>query len=325
MRRRSRQMKRREFAILLAGTAAAWPLSGRAQQKAMPAIGLLHLAPGDPTDTFRHYMQRDGWETQHNLRLLVVSSEGDRDRVVAAARELASQNPDVIIVFGDPATRAVQQATSSIPIVAMTDDMLGSGLIASMARPGGNTTGISIFASELDVKRLELLHEAVPQAARIGILADTSTISTRPQLEMVAGRLGIDLVIRSGATPDEVGRAAEQFTGTGVDAVNVLASPVTATAHKTIIDRLNRAGLPAIYQWPEYAEAGGLLGYGPSFPDCYRQVAALAGKILKGAKPGELPVEQPTKFELAINLKTARALSLTLPPSLLGRAADLIE
>ena len=318
-------MKRRRFLELLGGGAALWPFAARAQQKAMPVIGLLHLAPGDPTETFRHYMQRDGWEKANNLRLLVVPAASDGDRLTAAARELASRNPDLIMVFGDPATRAAQQATSSIPIVAMTDDMLGSGLIPSMARPGGNTTGISILASELDAKRLEILREAVPQAARIGILADTSTVSTRPQLEMVAGRLGIDLVVLSGATPDEVGRAAEQLTATGVNAVNVLASPVIATAHKRIIDRLNRAGLPAIYQWPEYAEAGGLLGYGPSFPACYRQAAALAGKILKGAKPGDLPVEQPTKFELAINLKTAKALGLTVAPSLLARADEVIE
>jgi putative tryptophan/tyrosine transport system substrate-binding protein len=316
-------MKRRDLIAILAGAAAGarWHPAAAQQGKA-PLIGLLHLAPDDPTDTFtKQYSREEG----QNVRLAVVSAEGGGDRLLAASRELVSHNPDLIIVFGDPSTRAAQQATRSIPIVAMTDDMLGSGLVASMARPGGNTTGISIFASELDVKRLELLHEAVPQAARIGILADPSTVSTRPQLEAAARRLGVELVILSGANPDEAGRAADQLTTVGVKAVNVLASPVLATAHKTIVDRLNRAALPAIYQWPEYAREGGLFGYGPSFPECYHQVAVLADKILKGAKPADLPIEQPTKFELVVNLKTAKAIGLTVPHSLLIRADQVIE
>jgi putative ABC transport system substrate-binding protein len=180
-------MKRRDLVAMLAGAAAGarWHPAAAQQGKA-PLIGLLHLAPDDPTDTFtKQYSREEG----QNVRLAVVSAEGGGDRLLAASRELVSHSPDLIIVFGDPSTRAAQQATRSIPIVAMTDDMLGSGLVASMARPGGNTTGISIFASELDVKRLELLHEAVPQAARIGILADPSTVSTRPQLEAAARRL----------------------------------------------------------------------------------------------------------------------------------------
>jgi putative tryptophan/tyrosine transport system substrate-binding protein len=315
-------MRRRDLIpMLAAGAAASWHPAG-AQQGRGPLIGLLHLAADDPTDTFaKQYSREEG----RNLRLAVVSAEGGGDRLLAASRELVSHNPDLIIVFGDPATRAAQQATRSIPIVAMTDDMLGSGLVASMARPGGNTTGISIFASELDVKRLELLHEAVPQVAQIGILADPSTVSTRPQLEAAARRLGVDLVILSGANPDEAGRAADQLTTIGVKAVNVLASPVLATAHKTIVDQLNRAALPAIYQWPEYALEGGLFGYGPSFRECYHQVAVLADKILKGAKPADLPIEQPTRFELAVNLKTAKAIGLTVPPSLLIRADQVIE
>jgi putative ABC transport system substrate-binding protein len=323
-------MRRRDLLALLAlGAAARWHPAG-AQQGEGPLIGLLHLAPGDPMEQFitaalRPYMKEHGREEGRNLRLLLLSTEGDSDRLPAIARELVAGKADLIIVFGDPAIRAAQQATSSIPIVGMTDDMLGSGLVASLARPGGNATGVSILATELDVKRLELLHEAVPQAAPIGVLADFSTISTRAPLEAAARRLGIELVIRGGRDPEEAVRAADEMTKAGVRAVNVLASPVLHTARAAIIERLNRAGLPAIYQWPEMVEEGGLLGYGPRIVACYGQVAVLAEKIIKGAKPADLPIEQPTKFELVVNLKTAKAIGLTLPQSFLARADEVIE
>jgi putative ABC transport system substrate-binding protein len=323
-------MKRRDLiAMLAAGAAARWHPAG-AQQGPGPLIGLLHLAPDDPTEhfirAFRPYMKKEyGREDGRNLQLLVVSAEGGGDRLPTAANELVTRKVDLIIVFGDPSIRAAQQATATVPIVGMTDDMLGSGLVASLARPGGNTTGISILATELDVKRLELLHEAVPRTAPIGVLADLSTISTRLPLEAAARRLGIELVVLGGRSPEDVVRSADQLTKAGVKAVNVLASPVLNTARLAIIERLNSAGLPAIYQWPETAEEGGLLGYGPRIVACYRQVAALVDKILKGAKPADLPIEQPTKFELVVNLKTAKTIGLTVPPSLLARADQVIE
>jgi putative ABC transport system substrate-binding protein len=322
-------MRRRAFiAMLAAGAASQWHPAG-AQQGEGPLIGLLHLAPDDPTEhflaAFRPYMKEHGWEEGRNLRLLVASAEGGGDRLQAAAQELVAGRVDLIIVAGDPSIRAAQQATTTIPIVGMTDDMLGSGLVASLARPGGNTTGLSILATELDVKRLELLHEAVPKASPIGILADLSTVSTRALLEAASRRLGIALVIETVGRVDEAGNAADELAKAGVKAVNVLASPVLFTAHKTIIERLNGAGLPSIYQWPEYAEEGGLLGYGPRFVACCDQAAALAEKILKGAKPADLPVEQPSKFELVVNLKTAKAIGLTLPQSFLARADEVIE
>jgi putative ABC transport system substrate-binding protein len=323
-------MRRRDLiAMLAAGAAARWHPAG-AQQGPGPLIGLLHLAPDDPTEhfirAFRPYMKKEyGREDGRNLQLLVVSAEGGGDRLPTAANELVTRKVDLIIVFGDPSIRAAQQATATVPIVGMTDDMLGSGLVASLARPGGNTTGISILATELDVKRLELLHEAVPRTAPIGVLADLSTISTRLPLEAAARRLGIELVVLGGRSPEDVVRSADQLTKAGVKAVNVLASPVLNTARLAIIERLNSAGLPAIYQWPETAEEGGLLGYGPRIVACYRQVAALVDKILKGAKPADLPIEQPTKFELVVNLKTAKTIGLTVPPSLLARADQVIE
>ena len=322
-------MNRRELIAILAGAAASRWHPAAAQQGEGPLIGLLHLAPSDPTEhflaAFRPYMKEHGWEEGRNLRLLVASAEGGGDRLPAAARQLAAQKADLIIVLGDPSIRAAQQATTTIPIVGMTDDMLGSGLVASLARPGGNTTGLSILATELDVKRLELLHEAVPQASRIGILADLSTISTRAPLEAAARRLGVGLVIQTVGRVDEVGNAADELTKAGVKAVNVLASPIIATARAAVIERLNGAALPAIYQWPDYAQQDGLLGYGPRLEGCYRQVAALAEKILKGAKPADLPVEQPSKFELAVNLKTAKAIGLLLSQSFLDRADEVIE
>jgi putative ABC transport system substrate-binding protein len=317
-------MRRRELIAMLGAAAAArWRPAG-AQQGEAPLIGLLRLAPGDPTDAFVRFVKEREQELR-KLRLLVLSAEGGGDRLAAAARDLVARKVDLIIVFGDPAIRAAQQATTAVPIVGMTDDMLGSGLVASLAHPAGNTTGVSILATELDVKRLGLLHEAVPQASPIGILADPSTISTRAVLEAAARHLGTDLVILSGRDQEEVAGAADQLTKAGVKAVNVLASPVVHTARAAIIERLNRARLPAIYQWPETAEEGGLLGYGPRFVECYHRVAALTLNVLKGAKPADLPIEQPTKFELAVNLKTAKAIGLTLPQSFLARADEVIE
>jgi putative ABC transport system substrate-binding protein len=207
----------------------------------------------------------------------------------------------------------------------MTDDMIGSGLAASMARPGGNTTGVSILASELDVKRLEILHEFVPQARRIAVLADPTTISTLAQLASGARNLGVELVQFEAQSPDEIGRALDAITMAKVKAVNVLASPILNAARRLIIDRMHDAHLPAIYQWPETSEDGGLLSYGPRNLLCYRHVVSLVDKVLRGAKPADLPIEQPSKVELVVNLKTAGTLGMTIPPTLLLRADEVIE
>jgi putative ABC transport system substrate-binding protein len=216
-------VKRREFIAVLGG-AAAWPLAARAQQGRVPLIGVLR--PNRPhvleifAEPFRRYMKAIGWDEGRNIRFLFVWTEGRSERAPTLASELVAQNVDLIIAFGDPAIHAVQRATQSIPIVAMTDDMIGSGLAASMARPGGNTTGVSILASELDVKRLEILHEFVPQARRIAVLIDTTTISTRPQLSSAA-RDPFEA-----QSPDEVSRALDAIAAAKVEAVNVLASPL---------------------------------------------------------------------------------------------------
>jgi putative tryptophan/tyrosine transport system substrate-binding protein len=321
-------MRRREFITLLGGT-AAWPLAARAQQSRLPVVGVLRPNRRDVLETFaepfRRYMKAIGWEDGRNVRFLFVWTDGLSERAPALAGELVAQNVDLIVTFGDPATRATQHATAAIPIVAMTDDMVGSGLVASLARPGGNTTGVSILASELDVKRLEVLHEFVPQARRIAILADTTTISTRAQLASAARDLHVEPVWFEAGSPEELSRALDALTAAKVDAVNVLASPLLNFWRLQIIDWMRDARLAAVYQWPESVEDGGLLAYGPRNLLCYRHVVSLVDKVLRGAKPADLPIEQPTKFELAVNLKTAGAIGMTIPPTLLLRADEVIE
>src|SRR5262245_24980437 len=240
------KMKRREFISLLGGAAAAWPLAARAQQGRIPVIGVLRPNRQHVVETFAEpflrYMKAIGWEEGRNIRFLFVWTEGRSDRAQALASELVAQNVDLIISFGDPAIRAVQGATQAIPIVAMTDDMVGSGLVASLARPGGNTTGVSILASELDVKRLEILHEFIPQARRIAVLIDTTTISTGSQLSKAARELGVELVPFDAQSPDEVSRMLDNIAAAQVDAVNVLASPLLNLARSRSLLRFHAVG-----------------------------------------------------------------------------------
>jgi putative ABC transport system substrate-binding protein len=241
------------------------------------------------------------------------------------ARELVAQQASLIITFGNSGIQAVQQATTSIPIVGMSDDMVGDGLVVSMARPGGNTTGISIFGKELNAKRLELLHEFAPQAHRIAVLADPDLFGNRLQLETAAHALGLELFVFTAQNRDEMVRALDAMETTQVEAVNILTSPFLNAARNIIIERLRRARLPSIFEWPESAQEGGLLGYGPRALLVYRLVAGLADKVLRGAAPADLPIEQPTRFALALNLKTAKAIGLTIPEALLSRADEVIE
>ena len=321
-------MKRREFITLLGGAAAAWPLAARAQQGRLPVVGVLRPSTKDAepfAEPFRRYMKAIGWEEGRNIRFLFAWMEGRNERAPLLAGDFVAQNVDLIVTFGDPAIRAAQRATQSIPIVGMTDDMVGSGLVASLARPGGNTTGVSILAPELNVKRLELLHEFVPQARRIAVLADPSTISTHAQLTSAARDLGVELVLFEVQNPAQIGGPLDAIAAAKVEAVNVLASPQLYGARYLIIERLRNARLPAIYQFPEAAEEGGLLSYGPRLLLCFRHVVSLVDKVLRGAKPADLPIEQPTKFELVVNLKTASAIDMTIPATLLLRADEVIE
>src|SRR5690348_15273092 len=244
---------RRKFVAMLGGAAFARP--ARAQQGGLPLVGVLRPNSKDITETFaepfRRYMKAIGWEEGRNIRFLFVWAEGRSDRATALAGDLVAQNVDLIIPFGDPAIRAAQRATQTIPIVGMADDMVGSGLVASLARPGGNTTGVSILASELDVKRLEILQEYVPQAQRIAALVDPSTISTRTRLANAAQGLGLELVWFEAQSPDQTRRALAAIAAAKVEAVNVLASPMLNSFRRLTIDQMRDARLPAIYQWPE--------------------------------------------------------------------------
>jgi len=321
-------MDRRRFLSSVACVLAA-PLAVEAQQDRVPVIGVIRNGSKSLNDgfvvPFGRNMQALGWEDGRTIRYIVMWADGRDDRFPALAADLVARPVDVIVVLGDPSIRAAQRATSTIPIVGLADDMVGSAFAASMARPGGNITGVSILAGELDAKRLALLHELVPHARRIGVLADPTTVLTVPQVEQAARDLGIDLVTSFAKNREEIGRALDAMMAARVAAVNVLASPVLDRHHGFIIDRVRHARLPAIYQWPESAEDGGLVSYGPGRVRAYQQMTRFVDKILKGANPGDLPVEQPTKFELLINMKTAKAIGITIPQSVLLRADEVIQ
>jgi putative ABC transport system substrate-binding protein len=242
------------------------------------------------------------------------------------AAELVRLKVDVIATFGDFSPRVVQQATQTIPIVAIGDDILGAGVISSLSRPGGNTTGLSILAPELSAKRLEVLQEMVPKMSRVAGLWDpttgTSQVSTT---ENAARALKLKLQVLEVHKPDDLADAFVAARNGQAEALTVFSSPLLSSLHPEIISLAAKYRLPAIYQWKEHVEAGGLLSYGPDLAAMWRQSATIVAKILNGAKPADLPVEQPTKFELALNAKTANSLGLPIPPSMLVRTDELIE
>jgi putative ABC transport system substrate-binding protein len=321
------RLKRREFVTLIAGMAAAWPLAADAQEAGRTyRIGGLAAAPRTDVRYLVLFdeLRRAGFVEGRNL--VVAGWEARPEQFAERAAKLASAKVDALFCGGgNAAIRAAQLATTAIPIVGVTDDMVGSGLVSSLARPGGNTTGVSILASELDVKRLQILHEFFPLARRIAVLADPTTISTREQLATAARGVGVELVRFVASNPDEISRALDAIASK-VEALNVLASPILFSNGRQIIDSAAELRLPAIYQWPEMAEEGGLLAYGPRNVQLLREmVARLLVKVLRGAAPAELPIEQPTKFELVVNLKTAKAIGLTVPDALLLRADKVVE
>jgi putative ABC transport system substrate-binding protein len=271
-------------------------------------------------------LRRGGFVEGRNL---VVAGRGwdyRAEQFPEMAADLVRANVDVIICIGDVAIRAAQHATAKIPILGVTDDMVGSGLTPSLAKQGGNTTGVSIFASELDVKRLQILHEFAPKARRIAVLADPTTVSTRAQLMDAARDLGMEIVWFEAQSPDQIDRALDSMMAAKVEGANVLGSPLLSASRGQIIDKLRNARIPAIYQFPETAEDGGLLGYGSSIVSMFREIVARQlVRLLQGATAADLPIEQPTKFELVVNRRTADAMGLALSPSLLLRADRVIE
>jgi putative ABC transport system substrate-binding protein len=293
-------------------------------------IGVLYpggSAPLSPRlEAFRQGLREAGYVEGTNISIEIRYADGKADRLATMAAQLVQQEVGVIATSGDLATRVAQQATTTIPIVAFTDDLVGAGLVASHARPGGNITGISILSAELNVKRLEILKEVSPGSSRLAVLWDPAAGTAQLKaLEAASRALGIQLLTLEVRGPDDLDGAFKIAHKERARALNVLASPLLASYSQRIVALAAKSRLPAIYQWREHAEAGGLMSYGPILLETWRQTGLLVGKVLRGAKPADLPVEQPTKFELVINLKTAKALGLTIPPSVLGRADQVIE
>jgi putative ABC transport system substrate-binding protein len=325
---------RRRAVILGVGCAVVTlrtAMRARAQQPVrVYRIGNLFSAPRDAPHhvVLRGELRRAGFIEGENLTIDEVGFGLAGAQFDEHAAELSSANVDVIMAGGDAAVETAQRATSEIPILALTDDMVGKGFVQSLAKPGGNTTGVTILASELDGKRQEILLEAVPGARRISALVDrnTSTESHVKELEQAAQSAGVELLVHLISRAEDIPAALDGVRSSGGDALNVLASALLFNNRTTILDRVATLRLPAIYQWPEMAARGGLIGYGPSIVQLYKDVQSRQLiRLLRGAKPADLPVEQPTKFELVINLKTAAALGLTVPQSILARADEVIE
>jgi putative ABC transport system substrate-binding protein len=324
-------MRRREIVTLLCG-AAMWPLAARAQQKAMPVIGYLGAgAPGPSAPfaaAFREGLGELGYVERKNVAIEYRFAEGRDDQQPLLAADLVARKVDVIVAFGGGAPRAAKAASQTIPIVfAIGGDPVAVGLVASLARPGGNVTGVSWLGGELTSKRLELVSELVPNARAIALLVNPNNPQTRMVEEMqeAARAKGLQLPILHAGNESEIDSAFASLIESKADAIVVTAEPFINSRRQQIVALAARHGVPAIYGIREYADAGGLISYGASLKAAYRLVGVYAGRILKGAKPADLPVQQSAVFELVVNLNTAKALGLTVPPSILSRADQVIE
>ena len=330
-------MRRREFLSVLGGAAATWPLTARAQQPDRArriAVFIGGPAIDDPDmqahiGTLRQGLQQLGWMEGRNLRIDYRSSSGDADRARTYAAELVGLAPDVILASGTAAIPPLLRATRTVPIVFVNvADPVGSGFVDSLSRPGGNATGFAQFEYSLSAKWLELLKEIAPGVTRAAVLRDpviTSGIGQFAVIQSVAPSVGIEVSPINVRHPDEIDRAVTTFVRTANGGLIVTASGLAAVHRKLIISLAARHKLPAVYYRRLYASDGGLISYGPDFIDQYRRAAAYVDRILKGEKPSDLPVQAPTKYELVINAKTAKALGLTIPPTLSARADEVIE
>jgi putative tryptophan/tyrosine transport system substrate-binding protein len=326
-------MRRRQFIALLGGAAAAWPLAARAQQPGkLPIIGYLGSstlsAMSQWTASFVQRLRELGWVEGRNVAIEYRWAEGRAERAAEIAAEFVRLKVDVIVTYGTPPTLAAKQATSAIPIVfALAGDPVGTGLVASLARPGGNVTGLSVQLTESRGKRLELLREAVPGLRRLAILGNVGNPFTVLEIEGVqaaARTLGLEVHTAEIRRAQDIAPAFETLRGR-TDAIYVSTDPLVLTNLTRINTLALGSQLPTIYSSREYVEAGGLMSYGPNYPDLWRRAADYVDKILRGAKPGDIPVEQPTKFDLIVNLTTAKTLGLTIPESFLLRAEEVIE
>ena len=322
-------MRRRAFITLLGG-AAAWPLAARAQQP-MPVIGYFSarspVTDGSMLSAFRQGLSDTGFVEGRNVAMELRWAEGRDDRLLELAHDLVRRRVAVIITTGGESTaRAVKAATSTIPIVFISgSDPVESGLVASLSRPGGNLTGVSSILSPLVPKQIGLLSELAPNAISMGVLVNPESLIRIAELEDAARAVGRRLIILMASTDADIDVAFEAFIQQRVQALLVTPGPLFVTRMDRLVAFAARHTLPAMYSRRELVDAGGLVSYASSTAEGYRQMGIYAGRILKGEKPSELPVVQPTRFELVINLKTARALGLDVPPNLLARADEVIE
>ena len=327
-------MRRRQFLTLLGGAAAAWPVAAAGQQPAMPVIGFLHPASPDVlVDRLRAFhrgLKETGFLEGENVTVAYRWAEGRIERLPALAAELVSRRVAVIVAFSAAdAALAAKAATTTIPIVfAVSDDPVKLGLVKSLARPGGNLTGINFFNAEVNAKRLELLRELVPAAKRIGLLVNPNIAASASwvrDVEAAAPHMGLEVQVINATSSREIDAAFATIARERPDALFVTGNPVFNSRRLQLTILAARHAVPASYASRDYPEYGGLMSYGTNVADAFRQVGAYAGRILKGAKPADLPVVQSTKFELVINAQTARTLGLTVPPTLLARADEVIE
>jgi putative tryptophan/tyrosine transport system substrate-binding protein len=327
-------MRRREFITLLGGAAAAWPLAARAQQSAMPVIGFLHSASPRPFASalaaFRQGLSETGYIEGQNVAVEYRWAEGQYDRLPALAADLVGHRVKVIVaIAGNAPAQAAKAATTSIPIVFVSGgDPVSGGLVASLNRPGGNVTGVSWVATALVPKQLDLLRRLARNHAVIGALVNPSYLDHDVQmreLQEAGATIGQKINVVQAATAHDIDTAFASFVQQGTGALIVANDPFFVNRRDQIVALAARHTIPTMYFSREFTAAGGLLSYGASLIDAARQGGIYTGKILKGAKPADLPVWQPTKFELVINLKTAKALSLEIPPTLLALADEVIE
>ena len=327
-------MRRREFIALLGGGATAWPFAARAQQRALPLLGFLHTGSSAP---FSHLVQslhrglsEAGYMEGQNVAVIYRWAEGDYGRLPALAADLVQRHADAIFAGGEArATLALKAATSTIPIVFVTGaDPVAAGMVASLNQPGENVTGISLLSTMLNPKNLELLHELIPAATVIAVLLNRNSASADPALSSLleaAHSLGIKIEVVNCSSAQELDAAFSAIAHLQAGALLVRDDPVFTSERDKLTALAARHAIPTMYFLREFVTAGGLMSYGTSLADVYRQAGVYLGRILNGEKPADLPVQQPTKFELVINLKTAKALGITVPQTLLVAADEVIE